>query len=96
MSVVEINDYERLGAKRVEEPPEPIHSGGIKVWDERIEFVVSDPGEWYEFGPYASSSIVRTVNNAVARSEAKGEFDITTRKTGDKEHHVYVKYREEE
>ena len=82
------------------EPP-PVQGGATGAsWDERIQRVVDEPGEWAHWNGFASPSATRSAKNAIERwAEKHGInpetaqerlFGVTSAKQDDDTYTVYV------
>lgn len=85
---------EAVEGERVDGPPSPTRAGP-PLWNERLELCKSEPGQWFRFGPYSSSSIIRTVNSNAKAMGMSDNIEATTRKREDEDaYDIYVVYRE--
>lgn len=82
-----------IGGERVDGPPSP-SSSGSPLWGDRLLAAKAEPGQWFRYGPYASSSIIRSVNVNAENLGIAENIEATTRKREDDGFDVYVVYRE--
>lgn len=89
-----VYEEEVVEGERVESPPSPTRAG-VPLWNERLRLCKAEPGQWFRFGPYSSSSIIRSVNNNARAMGMEKNIEATTRKREDENaYDIYVVYRE--